>query len=105
MNDRLEGNIRPDHLAVVVQQRVRKIHIAQQLPLNLSVLRGKADKLIHNDGLIVKIERQCDCEIDKRIACQKSPRPHIDQKHCSIHEEKQYPQINTKLYVGLNTTL
>ena len=100
-----KSNVGPDHLTVVVQQRIRQIQLPQQLLLDLPVLRGKTDQFIHNQGFIIKIQRQCNGKIKQNVSCQKRACPVIDHKHGNVHNAAEHAQINTKLYICLNASL
>ncbi len=48
----LKSTVCPYHFTVFIQKRGRNFKIAQKTFLDLSVLRGKADQLIHQDRFI-----------------------------------------------------
>ena len=66
MHHILKSNVGPDHLAGIVQKGVWQFQIPQQFSLDLTIFRGKADQLVHDDRLVVEIQRQGNCKIKNR---------------------------------------
>ena len=66
MHHILKGNVGPDHLAGIVQKGIWQFQIPQQFSLDLTIFRGKADQLVHDDRLVVEIQCQGNCKIKNR---------------------------------------
>ena len=101
----LEGYVGPYDFSVIVQQSVRQVQLPQKLLLYLTVLRSEADQLIHDNGLVVKIQRQGYGKIDDHERPQKRPRPEVQHKHPHVHAGENHAQIDAALNIGLDPAL
>ena len=100
-----KGNIRPDHLAGIIQKGIRQFQIPQQFPLDLSILRGKTDQFIHNDRFIIEIQCQCNCKIEDRKSESKQSGTKIQHKYRGINCQQQKSQIQGELNICTDSSL
>ena len=61
-----KGPVGPDHPSILIQQCIGNLQLLQKLPLDLSVLGGKANELTVNLSAVIQINNHHSHQIDNQ---------------------------------------
>ena len=78
-------HIHPDHMPFIIQNGIGDFKLLQQYLLNLSILRGKADHLIQDHRLIIKLHGQYKRKVYQNKAGKKQPCRYTQQINHQIN--------------------
>ncbi len=105
VDDPLELVVHPDDPAGLIQHRVRQRQVLQELLLHLSVLGGKAHKLVHHQGAVVHVLIDHDGEVHRQKQAQHQAARPADEVDQEIDEDQEKSQADRHVEVAAHAAL